>query len=195
MDGRGEKPFHEYNAGTTSGDWYSGELDENGVPVSTMRDGTPKGYAFLNIEGNQYTIDYKVAGQPGSTQIKLFHPKVVAKGRRAQSGIFANFFMGHAGNTVEYRIGGGAWQPMVYTEAPDPDFVWQLYQWDTTAELMPGRRPSNAVNSTHLWRGSIPTDLPVGDHRIEVRATDMFGRVFTEQSSYRLAEPIAVGEK
>jgi hypothetical protein len=41
-----EKPHHEYNVGTTSGDWYSGELNEKGIPVSTMRDGTPKGMPF-----------------------------------------------------------------------------------------------------------------------------------------------------
>ncbi|HUC79439.1 MAG TPA: metallophosphoesterase N-terminal domain-containing protein, partial [Flavisolibacter sp.] len=54
------KPHHEYNAGTTSGDWYSGAFDEKGVPVSTMRDGTPKGYAFIHFIGNSYSIDYKV---------------------------------------------------------------------------------------------------------------------------------------
>src|SRR5690606_18353267 len=48
-----EKPHHEYNVGPTSGDWYSGELDSLGIPYSTMRDGTPKGYAFLNIHNNQ----------------------------------------------------------------------------------------------------------------------------------------------
>jgi hypothetical protein len=153
-----------------------------------MRDGTPKGYAFLNVNGNRYTIDYKVAGEPSDYQIRLFHPKVVAQGRRTQAGVFANFFMGHEGNTVEYRINGGNWQPMTYVEMPDPDFVWQLYQWDTTEELMPGRRPSNAVDSKHLWRGSIPTDMAVGEYRIDVRATDMFGRTFTHHGSYRLAK-------
>lgn len=186
---RQDKPHHEYNAGTTSGDWYSGELNEEGVPASTMRDGTPKGYAFLRIQGNQYAIDYQVVGKSKDFQIKLFHPRVVAKGRGTQAGIFANFFMGHEGNTVEYRISDGEWRPMVYTEAPDPDFLWHLYRWDTTGELMPGRRPSNAVNSTHLWRGNIPTNLPVGEHRITVRATDMFGRSFTQESTYTLAEP------
>jgi hypothetical protein len=61
---QGLKPLHEYNAGTSCGDWHKGEPDANGIPVSTMNDGTPKGYAFLNISGNQYTIDYKVAGKP-----------------------------------------------------------------------------------------------------------------------------------
>ncbi len=188
-DGWGQdKPHHEYNAGTTSGDWYSGEANELGVPTSTMRDGTPKGYAFLNISGNQYTIDYKVAGESKDFQLKLFHPKVVAHGRGTQSGIFANFFMGHEGNTVEYRVDAGEWTPMIYIEIPDPDFVYQLYRWDTTDELMPGRRPSNAVSSTHLWRGNIPANLSVGEHAIEVRATDMFGRTYTQKSAYRLAE-------
>src|SRR5690606_8974072 len=87
----GEKPFHEYNAGTTSGDWYSGEFNDQGVPASTMRDGTPKGYAFLTIENNQYKIDYKVAGQPKEYQIEIFSPKVVARGRSTSAGIYANF--------------------------------------------------------------------------------------------------------
>ena len=189
---RQNKPHHEYNAGTTSGDWYSGEPNALDVPASTMRDGTPKGYAFLRITGNQYIIDYKVAGESDDLQINLFHPKVVAKGRGTQAGIFANFFMGHEGNTVEYRIDGSDWKPMNYTPAPDPAFLEQLFKWDTTDKLMPGRRPSNAVNSTHLWRGNIPTNLPVGEHRIEVRATDMFGRTFTQQSTYRLAEPVSI---
>lgn len=184
-----EKPHHEYNAGTTSGDWYSGEINEMGVPASTMRDGTPKGYAFLNITGNQYTIDYKVAGATEDYQIEIFNPKVVAKGRNTSATISANFFMGTKGNTVEYRIDEGAWAPMNYVEVVDPSFVESLYRWDTIEELVPGRRPSNAVNSTHLWQGRIPTNLSLGDHQIEVRATDMFGRTFTQKSSYKLETP------
>lgn len=184
-----EKPHHEYNVGTTSGDWYSGELDKNGVPSSTMRDGTPRGYAYLNIIDNQYTIDYQAAGEAKDYQIKIFNPKVVAHGRSTQAAIYANFFMGVEGNTVEYRIDGGDWREMEYIQAPDPSFVESLYRWDSLEELIPGRRPSNAVNSTHLWKGRIPTNLGIGNHKIEVRATDMFGKTFIEQSSYKLEAP------
>src|SRR5690606_25953657 len=131
-----EKPHHEYNAGTTSGDWYSGEIDKLGVPASTMRDGTPRGYAFLNIKDNQYTIDYKVAGEPKEYQIEIFNPKVVAKGRGTQAVISANFFMGTKGNKVEYRIDEGNWKAMDYVEAPAPSFVESLYRWDTMEELV-----------------------------------------------------------
>lgn len=187
---RQEKPHHEYNAGTTSGDWYSGEFNHQDVPASTMRDGTPRGYAFLHITGNQYSIDYQVAGESSDYQIKLFHPQVVAQGRNTSAGIFANFFMGYKTDTVEYRVDDGPWTRMTFMEAPDPAYVELLYRWDLTKELFPGRRPSNAVNSTHLWRGNIPTNLPEGEHRIEVRATDLFGRSFHATSSYRLEPPV-----
>ncbi|MNL83277.1 hypothetical protein D3C87_2108830 [compost metagenome] len=56
---------------------------------------------------------------------------------------------------------------------------------------MRGRRPSNGVESTHLWRGSIPArTLSAGLHKIEVRATDMFGNVFTEEQSFKVEEPV-----
>ena len=185
-----EKPHHEYNAGTTSGDWYSGKFTEQGVPSSTMRDGTPRGYAFLNISDNRYSIDYKVAGREKEYQIDLFHPKVVARGRNTSAGIYANFFMGKKGDRVEMRIDGGEWKAMAYQEQEDPAFMKELYDWDTMEQLVPGRRPSNPIHSTHLWRAAIPVKLPVGEHRIEVRATDMFGKSFTAQSSFRLEEPV-----
>lgn len=184
-----EKPHHEYNAGTTSGDWYSGEYNHQDVPASMMRDGTPRGYAFLRIKGNEYVIDYQVAGMPSDYQMNLFHPQVVAKGRSASARIYVNFFMGYESSLVEYRIGDGKWTRMSRVNAHDPSFVSMHYRWDQTEELFPGRRPSAAVNSTHLWNGTIPTNLPVGEHRIEVRATDMFGRTFHSSSSYRLELP------
>ncbi|GIZ07561.1 calcineurin-like phosphoesterase family protein [Flavobacterium sp. UMI-01] len=184
-----EKPHHEYNVGTTSGDWYSGKLNENGVPVATMRDGTPKGYAFIHFKGNTYTIDYKVATKPKEYQMEIFAPKVVAKGRRTQAGIYANFFMGTSKDTVMCRIDGGKWQAMTYVKEHDPSYVNLVNEWDTTTELMPGRRSSNPIISNHLWQIAIPTKLDVGTHTIEVKATDMFGKEFIAKSSYRIDNP------
>ncbi len=185
-----DEPHHHYNIGTTSGDWYSGKLDEKNVPISTMRDGTPKGYAFINFDGNEYSIDYKVAGKPANYQMEVFAPKVVAKGRRTKAGIYANFFMGTEGDEVLYRIDDGEWKEMRYMEEYDPSYIEMVYEWDSTEELMPGRRSSNPIRSEHLWRGSIPTKLETGEHDIEIKATDMFGKTHTTKSSYRLAEPL-----
>lgn len=187
-----DKPHHHYNAGTTSGDWYSGRLDKDGIPESTMRDGTPKGYAFLRFEGNKYVIDYKAAGHPKDYQMRVFAPRVVARGRNTSAGIYANFFMGSEQDSVMYRIDGGEWKEMAHQQEHDPTYLHSLQEWDYAEELLPGRRPSNAAPSTHLWRGSIPTKLEVGEHTIEVKATDMFGRTFVQKGSYRIEAPKAV---
>ncbi|WP_240773376.1 hypothetical protein [Pontibacter sp. SGAir0037] len=41
-------------------------------------------------------------------------------------------------------------------------------------------------------RANIPTKLEPGEHTIEVKATDMFGRTFTQKSSYRIEAARAV---
>lgn len=184
-----QKPHHHYNVGTTSGDWYSGKINEQGIPIATMRDGTPNGYAFIHFTGNQYQIRYKVAGKPKEYQMNIFAPKVVAAGKKSKAGIYVNFFMGSESDKVLYRIDQGEWKEMKRVKAFDPAYVELVYEWDTTNELIPGRRSSNPINCTHLWRGKIPTDLHVGKHQIEVKATDMYGQTFTATSHYRLAEP------
>lgn len=184
-----DEPHHEYNVGTTSGDWYSGTLNEQGIPVSTMRDGTPKGYAFFEFSGNEYRFRYKVAGKPDDYQMKIFAPKVVATGKRARSGIFVNFFIGRPEDTVEYRIDEGKWKKMEYVNEPDPSYLAKLYKWDLSEELLSGRRSSNAIDSKHLWRGNIPTNLKTGEHSVEIKARDMFGNEYFGKSSYRLEDP------
>ncbi|SEL62307.1 calcineurin-like phosphoesterase C-terminal domain-containing protein [Parapedobacter koreensis] len=189
MGWRRAKPLHEYNAGTTSGDWYSGELDENNVPYATMRDGTEKGYAFLNVDGNAYTIDYKVAGKDAAYQMNIFAPSVVAHRRDTRADFFVNFFMGAEDSQVEYRVGDGEWIAMQHIVEVDPSYLTGFRNWDLTDELMPGRRPSNPVPCAHLWRGAISAELPVGTYTVSVRATDMFGRTFQGEQAVQIEQP------
>jgi len=181
-----EKAHHHYNVGTTSGNWYSGELNEQGIPVSTMSDGTPKGYAFINFKGNQYDVDYKVAGKAKTYQIEISAPKVVEHNKKTSAGIYANFFMGSENDEVVYRVDNGAWKKMEYIPESDPAFLSVLHKWDHTETLLSGRRPSAAAESKHLWRGAVPNKLTPGEHTIEVKATDMFGKTFTESKTYQL---------
>ena len=185
---QGKKPLHEYNVGTTSGDWYSGKMDGAGLPDATMRDGTPQGYVFLNINGNNYDVDYKVAGKENDYQMNIFSPKVVPYKGRNTSQIVVNFFMSSKNDLVEYRIDNGPWLKMRYTETNDPSYMEKLIEWDFTDKLLPGRRPSNAVNSTHLWSGSLKLDLPPGEHTIEVKATDRYGKQHFGRRKYTILE-------
>ena len=182
----GARPLHEYNVGTTSGDWYSGIKDAQENPDATMRDGTPQGYAFLNVKDNQYSFDYKVAQKPADYQMNIYAPRVVPHNGRTTSQIYVNFFMGSPGDLVEYRIGNGEWRKMNRVVTEDPSYSMKLIEWDLTDTLLPGRRPSMAVNSSHLWTGRLQLDLPPGEHTIEVRATDRYGKMHLGRKRYRV---------
>lgn len=186
-----DKPHHHYNVGTTSGDWYKGRINEAGVPISTMRDGTPKGYAFITFDGNEYVIDYKVAGHPIDYRMEIFAPKVVEHNEKTSAGVYVNFFIGSPQDTLMYRIDKGVWKEMQYEEDYDPTYLHKIHEWDFTEILIPGKRPSNPIASKHLWRGSIPTSLEPGEHTIEVKAKDMFGRTSTQKINYKIVAPMS----
>ena len=173
----GMKNLHELNMGTTSGDWYSGTVDELGVPVSVMRDGTYRGYSFVNFKDNKYSIDYKVAGKPEDFMIQLHVPEVISQ-TRSSARIFANFFTGAENDVVEYRIDGGDWKKMEFMKTIDPAYMLSVFKWDTATELYQGRRPSNPEPSNHIWSAGFPKNLKIGKHKVEVRATDMYGKTF-----------------
>lgn len=183
----GAEKLHEYNVGTTSGDWYSGTADAVGVPRSVMRDGTFRGYSFVDFKDNKYSIQYKVAGKPDDFQISLYVPKVIAS-RRNSARIVANFFMGGKDDKVEYRVDNGNWTPMNYTETIDPGFMKSVLQWDDVPQLPQGRRPSNPEISKHIWQAPFPGKLAVGQHKLEVRATDRYGKVHTAEQNFEVQD-------
>lgn len=186
----GDKPYHEYNVGTTNGDWYSGRIDKNGLPDATMRDGTPQGYAIVNIDGGKYTFDYKVAGAPAEKQMTVYCAEGVPHKRGGKFPIYVNFYIGAPDDKVEFRTDGGEWKKMKrVTDEADPTFMNLVYEWDRAGAALKGRRPASVPTlCTHLWKSELDNRLAPGTHTIEVRATDMFGRTHTETHTYRIFE-------
>lgn len=175
---RGEKPHHEYNVGTTSGDWYSGQLNAQGIPVSTMRDGTPKGYAVLHIDNNTYAFDYKVVGKDDAYTIGLFGPATIAEKYVRRYPLYANFYLGTKDDKVRYKVDAGNWKEMERVDEHDPAYTQDVLTFDGAEDFVQGRRPSDVVPSTHLWKIKLPK-MAVGKHVITVEATDLFGRLHT----------------
>lgn len=183
---QGSKPLHEYNVGTTCGDWWSGIADDFSLPTSTMRDGTGKGYSFISFKGNQYNVKYKTAGKPEDYQIQLSVPKVIPHPSKTSAKIVANFFIGSKNDEVLYRIDGGKWDPMEFAETIDPAFAQSVYKWDTTGKLLTGKRPSNPEQSTHIWIGGFGNKLDLGKHTVDVKAKDMYGNEYTASESFEV---------
>ncbi|MBE2210011.1 MAG: calcineurin-like phosphoesterase family protein [Xanthomonadaceae bacterium] len=166
----GAQPLHEYNVGATCGAFWSGVKDEAGVPVSTMADGTPKGWARLLVQGDgRYALSYHPASDP-AIGLHLHAPKVLRRGTYPAWGVYANVYMGDDDSVVEYRVDGGEWRPMRKVTEPDPDLLAENYRDDQADELRGFDRSPEAIPSAHLWRGALPTDLALGQHQVEVRA-------------------------
>jgi 3',5'-cyclic AMP phosphodiesterase CpdA len=169
-EGGGE--HHQFTVGAASGNRYRGVQDELGIPHATMRDGAPNGYALIDFDGADYRIRYKASRRPEDYQMNVVAPDRVAPGKAAR--VEVNVFNGSERTRVEMRVGpDGPWQLLRRRPGIDP-----LYEEARARERTPRALDLESPRSTrHLWVGRLPADLAPGTYMIEVRATDMWGRV------------------
>ena len=196
------QPHHHFNVGTTSGSWWNGMRNEVDVPHTIMRDGTPNGYSFITFNGNDYVIDWKVAGSPEDHQMNIHLPRGIKANERDTVLLTVNFFNGSEQAKLEYRIKGmSEWREMTKVAKYDPFYLKIDERWDRLEEInlpetwvgtfgetvtRPGTSMPAPSVSTHLWEANIGSDFPAGRHIVEVRATDRYGRVFTDYASLRV---------
>ncbi len=187
----GANPLHEYNVGASCGAFWTGVRDADGIPDTTMADGTPNGYARMRVAADSsVALRWFAARAPADAQIGLHSPGVIRRGAYPGYAVYANVWMGQADTVAEYRVDGGAWKPMARVLQPDPAYVAEVVRDDAADALRGFDRVPEAVPSAHLWRGALPTDVALGKHRVEVRAqVDGFG-LATAETQYRLADPV-----
>ncbi|CAN5224780.1 calcineurin-like phosphoesterase family protein [soil metagenome] len=185
----GATPLHEYNVGTACGAYWTGVKDTDGIPASTMSDGTPNGYARMRVSADaSVAVRWYAARAPEDAQIGLHSPGVIRRGAYPGFGVYANVWMGGPDTTVEFRVDDGAWKPMARWNFPDPALVAENMRDDDAATLRGYDRATEAGMSTHLWRAAVPTDLALGEHRVDVRSQiDDFG-LATASTTYRLED-------
>lgn len=183
----GAEPLHEYNVGAACGGYWSGVPDERGIPDARMADGTPNGYARVAFAPQAYRMHWVATGMPEAQRAMLLSaPRVLRRGAYPAFGVHANVYMGTDDTRVEYRIDDGAWAPMRRLDVPDPALVALNVLDDLSATLRSFDRSVSADVSRHLWRGTLPTDLASGDHRIEVRAFTRWDGEVRAVTGYRL---------
>lgn len=56
-------PFQHIVAGAPSGDWYTGDLNIDGVPMALQRDGALPGYFTLDLQGVEYQENFHAIGR------------------------------------------------------------------------------------------------------------------------------------
>ncbi|MCX7563355.1 calcineurin-like phosphoesterase family protein [Xanthomonadaceae bacterium XH05] len=185
---RGVKPLHEYNVGAACGGYWSGLIDADDLPDARMEDGTPNGYAILRFGEDGYTTRYHASRGRDSLRMAVTSPGVLRRGAYPVYPVLANVYAAEPDATLQYRIDGGEWQPMVRVFEPDPSLL-AINIDDSRAETLRSfDRAVIARSSMHLWGAGVPTDLAAGEHLIEVRAQSRFEGELTAATTYRLVD-------
>ncbi len=65
----GPAKFHQIVTGAVSGSWWAGDLNDDGVPHSTQRLGSPRGYYVIDFDGPSYVDTYRTFSGPESEQM------------------------------------------------------------------------------------------------------------------------------
>ena len=202
-DGFGGGTHHHQVLAAVSGSWWSGPLDERGIPVALQSDGAPNGFHILEVDGARYTTTLVPAHDPNRSQLRLvldsqvhaFGPEVM---RAYQPGallsspigvaavpstrVVANLFAGGPRSKLDMSVGNGPLMPMTKVERVDP-FVTEVYARNAAT-----KKPwVSAGPSTHLWEAPLPPTLGAGTHRVTVRAVDEYGRVHTARMVLEVA--------
>ena len=186
---QGEEAFHHHVLTTVSGSWWSGPFNADSLPVSLQRDGTPRGYHRLQVDGTDMTVKFKAAGHPEDYQMRImldaahhgprayrdFRPGALYDGRVSEDQVAAasvvvNLFDGGPRSKVKFQVGAGEWVEMQREDLWDPSY---LEFSERHAESI--KSWVEPELSTHIWVGDLPDELKPGTHLLSVVAVDDFG--------------------
>lgn len=187
---KGDEAFHHHVLTTVSGSWWSGPFDGESVPISMQRDGTPRGYHRMRVDGNDLKVAFKAAGRPEDYQMRImldaahhgpyggyrdFRPGELYDGRISEDQVAAaavvvNLFDGGPRSKVRFQVGDSDWIEMQRELFWDPSYL-ELSE-RRGDEIKPWVEPEL---STHIWTADLPDDTPPGTHLLSVAAVDEFG--------------------
>jgi hypothetical protein len=166
-----EQPHHMISMGTVCGAWWTGAPDEYGIPHTMMSDGTPNGYAFLHIDGNDWKLRWKTAGMPENNQMHIFAPDAVDTKDGAFK-VIANIYNALPDAEVKMKIGPkGEWIAMKRTPQKDPVRLAEKERENQLGET-PWRKMGSDAESTHIWEAEVQPKFELGVYPILIKAKD-----------------------
>ncbi len=184
---------HQFVAGAVSGAWWCGERDEIGIPHATMNDGTPNGYALLDVDGAHCKVRWKCARRPADYQMNVYLPDAITVKDLGAAQAMVNFFIGTPQDEVEMRIGDdGPWRPMVPTVDLDPECLRMFGMNPHRLNGIWGWDVDFPYPTEHLWKA--PLDCPAlapGTYVIHVKARDSFGQTHLGHRVFRVVADAA----
>ncbi len=168
-------PFQNITIGAACGGWWTGPLDERGIPVSTAVDGSPNGYYKLNFDGNKYKYSFIPADHRPDFQMRITpSSEELYAGSLNESFLSINIFTATKDAVVKVLIDD--LPAMLAENYKGKDLFYQntydlRYNYDNW-------RP-DMQETEHLWKCTLPGELQAGYHRVKVEAVDVNGNQYT----------------
>lgn len=174
-------PFQSITIGAACGGWWTGPMDERGLPVSTSVDGSPNGYYKLDFEGNTYKYSFVPANHRTDFQMRItVSSETLDSGKLNNEYLSINIFSATPDAAVKVIIDGREEQMATNYTGKDlfiQNTYDQRYNFDNWQPEI--------QETKHLWKISLPRGLSLGNHRIKVVATDIDGN---EYVGYKIIE-------
>lgn len=176
-----EEPHHHHVLTAACGSWWSGPLDENGLPIADSRDGTPKGFHVLSVEGNRYATRFVATGGACDQDVRVFlqdagqTPSAVEGARPA---LFVDVFDGGPKTRVTCEREGdpGSAFELWRTGVADPYVVEAFARYRERCKPWVAAAPSS-----HVWSAPLPQSFEGAGQALVVHVTGEYGRKITRR--------------
>lgn len=181
---------HEWVVGASCGSWWTGEVNQNSIPLALQQCGTPRNYFLLDIDKKQIDFQFKGINLDCSYQMDIWikgqnktDDSIPALKGLPDRTVIANIFAGGDSTLVEYSIDNGKWENMQQTPMTAPA-VSKIVEWNKMKYYPTPHSKRLAVRNRatkHIWSCALP-ELSLGFHQIKIRASDKFGLAPIEQT-------------
>ncbi|MBA6152388.1 calcineurin-like phosphoesterase C-terminal domain-containing protein [Gelidibacter maritimus] len=169
--------IHELTAGAVSGNWWTGQKDYEGIPLSLMSCGTPRGYFEIEFDKTDYKIKYKGVDLPESKQFNVWlgdrDDKPLASLSKNNT-FFVNVFAGSNKTKVSITLPNGEtlFLKKEYMVDPHVNYIKQSQREGNSPDKNSKKAPYLRKKSHHIWKGELPDTLSEGYHKMEIVIQD-----------------------
>lgn len=173
-------------AGAVSGNWYSGGLDEQGLPYAFMTDGARPGVLTMELDGNEFSERYTIRGESDDLQLALGvntphwrewaakqlewrdggkegdapalgdEGVVSAEDLAGDSWLTANFYAGSSDADVEVSIDGGAAVDAEHTQPMQGEALATGWEYSDTFAATRNLLTSGGVTQSNAHLWRLP---------------------------------------
>ncbi|ALJ03992.1 phosphoesterase [Pseudalgibacter alginicilyticus] len=169
--------IHELTAGAVCGNWWTGQKNWEGIPLSLMSCGTPKGYFEIDFNNNNYSINYKGIDLPNSKQFSVwlgdYNGEPLSPLSKTNE-FYVNVFSGSDSTKVSIKLSN---QDIIYLKKeritdPFVNYIKRSQKEEKSPDKNSKKSPYLRTKSRHIWKGVFPNNLEKGYHKIEVLIQD-----------------------